>query len=59
MASHVPSLSHVKAYNQLTERLIKAEVKAVKKKTGIWKDDTQKGILYRTWYWLKSKFFKT
>ena len=56
-AKHIPALSHIKAYNQLIERLVKAEVKAVKKKTGIWKEDESHGILYRTWSWLKEKLF--
>lgn len=59
VAHHVPSLSHVKAYNQLIERLVKAELKAVKKRSGIWKDETQNGIIYRAWCWIKSKLFKT
>jgi endonuclease YncB( thermonuclease family) len=57
-AKHLPTLSHVKAYNLLIERLVKAEVKAVKKKSGIWKDDVNDGIFYRTWSWLKKKVFR-
>ncbi|CAB4019126.1 Hypothetical predicted protein [Paramuricea clavata] len=57
-AKHVPALCDVKAYNLLIERLVKAEVKAVKKKSGIWKDDVNDGIFYRTWSWLKKKVFR-
>ena len=56
---HVPVLSHVKEYNQLIEKLVKGEVKAVKKKSGIWKDDVNyDGIFYRTWSWLKNRLFR-
>ena len=55
---HVPALSHVKAYNQLIEKLVKYEVKAVKKKSGIWKDDVNDGIFNRTWSWLKNTLFR-
>jgi endonuclease YncB( thermonuclease family) len=57
-AKHVPTLSHVKSYNQLIERLVKNEVKAVKKKSGIWKDDVDDGIFNRTWSWFKNKLFR-
>jgi endonuclease YncB( thermonuclease family) len=48
----------VKSYNQLIERLVKNEVKAVKKKSGIWKDDVDDGIFNRTWSWFKNKLFR-
>ena len=57
-AKHVPALSHVKAYNRLIEKIVKDEVKAMKKKSGIWKDYGNDGVLYRTWSWLKNKLFK-
>ena len=57
-ARHVPALSDVKAYNQLIEKLVKSEVKAVKKKSGIWQDDLNEGYLRRTWSWFKNNIFK-
>lgn len=57
-AKHVPVLAHVKAYNQLIEKLVRSEVKAVKKKSGIWKDNLNDGYLRRTWSWLKNNIFK-
>ena len=59
MASHIEELSHVKMYNVLIERLVKAETKAVKKRVGIWQEDIQPGVFKRLWLWLKMKLFKT
>ena len=57
-AKHVPALSHVKAYNQLIEKLVRSEVKAVKKKSGIWNDGLNDGIFRRIWSWVKNNLFK-
>ncbi|XP_028393966.1 uncharacterized protein LOC114518213 [Dendronephthya gigantea] len=56
-SKHVSCLSDVAAYNNLVERLVRVEVRAMKRKSGIWKEDSH-GIFQRIWSWFRKKIFR-